>query len=134
MALSNDQKRRLRSSFGNDFIADSIVSIIETAETAGSGGSSWNTRVETGNVTTTVDDDEIFMNHTTGVQVDLPASPSVGDRVRVGDASSAGASVNVITVSGNGNNINGVSTFPINTDEDVLTFVYASVSLGWRAF
>lgn len=65
----------------------------------------------------------ISANTGTAYTVTLPASPLVGRTFIIKD-SSGNAGSNTLTVSGNGVNINGAATFPINTNFQSLTVVY----------
>lgn len=62
----------------------------------------------------------------------LPASPSTGDRVRVTLVSDHTAANVYISVTGNGNNINGKTYVPLLFLEgDSLEFVYVGSGCGW---
>lgn len=77
--------------------------------------------------------DAIASNHVIPVQYNFPSSPNPGDKIKVNDASVSGASVNNITLTGNGNDVNGVSAFTINTDGDAKTFMFFDSGVDWRA-
>jgi len=110
-----------------------IIAIREE-RTGGVGNTEWRTRVEISDVLSTIDHDEIIMAHAADSDVYLPPNPVVSDRVRVGDASAAGASVDKINVLGNGNDINGVSSFDSFDDGQMKVFIFVGSGLDWRAF
>ena len=65
------------------------------------------------------------------VTVTLPASPSMGDEIRIIDAT-GNASTNNITVARNGNNIQGVAdNLTIDTDRAAFGLVYYNSTQGW---
>lgn len=64
------------------------------------------------------------------IQVDLPASPVLGDVVQVADAQGT-FSVNNLTMDGNGNNILGAATFTVSTDYANPEFVWVGGANGW---
>lgn len=72
----------------------------------------------------------ILCNASTPITVSLPSSPNVGDTYYVKDKS-GNASTNNITVSGNGKNIDGNSTYPINRNYESASFTFDS-SAGWN--
>lgn len=68
---------------------------------------------------------------TTTTTITLPASPTTGQTYKVIDGS-GNASVNNITLDGNGKNINGSSTLTINTNYEVKTLIYNGTE--WSAY
>jgi len=58
-----------------------------------------------------------------GITVTLPSSPTTGDSYDIKDTV-GGAATNSITVSGNGNNIDGAANFTINTNYGSVTVVF----------
>jgi hypothetical protein len=64
-------------------------------------------------------------------QIDLPASPNTSDEVWVKDEESDASTYN-ITISGNGNNIDGSGTYTVNQDGEALVLKY--VFSEWRVF
>jgi len=59
----------------------------------------------------------------------LPANPSVGDHISVKDASGSFATNNV-TVTGNGNTIDGATTLVLSTNNDSKVLVWTGVE--WK--
>jgi len=76
--------------------------------------------------------DKLFVDCSGGVvTVTLPASPSMGDEIRIIDAT-GNASTNNITVARNGNNIQGVAdNLTIDTDRAAFGLVYYNSTQGW---
>ena len=70
----------------------------------------------------------ILANHTAAITITLPSTPLDGQVFKIKDAS-GNALTNNITISGNGNNIDGGANALINTDYGALELVYNS-SLG----
>lgn len=61
----------------------------------------------------------------------LPPSPKIGDQVGIKDYT-GNSSTNNITISGNGNNIEGgTSNFVIATNKRGSIFVYSGTAQGW---
>ena len=73
-----------------------------------------------------------FVDTTAARTLTLPASPSLGDTIVIYDASGT-AATNNITVSRNGNKINGQTEDAIiDVDQAISVFVYTGTTLGWR--
>jgi VCBS repeat-containing protein len=72
-----------------------------------------------------------FVDTTSARTLTLPASPSVGDTITIYDASGS-AATNNITISRNGNKINGQNDDAIIDVSGVNTFTYTGSTLGWR--
>lgn len=68
-------------------------------------------------------DDLILVNHTAIVDITLPATPEEHKKYTVKDKSGS-ASTNAITVKGNGNTIDGMSTLIINSNFGSIDFIY----------
>ena len=98
---------------------------------SGSGSSTAPSWQETTNHTASVGD-KLFVDCSGGiVTVTLPASPSMGDEIRIIDAT-GNASTNNITVARNGNNIQGVAdNLTIDTDRAAFGLVYYNSTQGW---
>ena len=96
-----------------------------------SGSSTTPSWQETTNHTASVGD-KLFVDCSGGVvTVTLPASPSMGDEIRIIDATGS-ASTNNITVARNGNNIQGVAdNLTIDTDRAAFGLVYYNSTQGW---
>ena len=96
-----------------------------------SGSSTTPSWQETTNHTASVGD-KLFVDCSGGVvTVTLPASPSMGDEIRIIDATGS-ASTNNITVARNGNNIHGVAdNLTIDTDRAAFGLVYYNSTQGW---
>jgi len=71
----------------------------------------------------------------TALTIDLPASPSVGDRIRVIDAGAGLGTfgTNSVTIDGNGNTIQGQTDVVISSDGQNVELVFSSLS-DWRIF
>jgi hypothetical protein len=73
-----------------------------------------------------------FVDTTAARTLTLPASASVGDVISVFDSTGT-AGTNNITISRNGNNINGVADDAIiDVNQASSTFVYTGATVGWR--
>lgn len=81
--------------------------------------------------TVLTEDEFIFADSSSAHTVNLPSSPSLGQRHTVIDVTGT-ANTNNITVSGNGNNIIGSSTFTINLAYGAVSFIYNGTQ--WSAF
>jgi len=86
------------------------------------------TTVTTTNLTV-VDGYEIIIVGTliAGITVTLPASPTAGDIYTIKDQGGTSATFNII-VSGNGNNIDGSSSYTLNSSYQSITVVFANSS------
>ena len=75
---------------------------------------------------------QVFANTTANpIEIDLPASPAVGDEVTVIDARGTFNSNN-LTFDRNGQPINsGTSNLVLNTDGQAVTLVYVDATRGW---
>jgi len=82
---------------------------------------------------TAVAGDVVFVNSASGAYtVTLPASPTLGDRVRIIDLAN-NAATNNITAGRNGNNIDGsASNFTIDINNAGVEFIYTNATYGWR--
>jgi len=76
--------------------------------------------------------DKLFVDcSSSAVNVTLPASPSMGDEIRIIDAT-GNASTNNITIVRNGNNIQGVAqNLTIDTTRAAFGLVYYNSTQGW---
>jgi len=75
---------------------------------------------------------EYFVTTTSARTLTLPASPSLGDKVTIYDASNS-AATNNITINSNSGKINGtVQDAIIDVNGGVNTLVYTGSSYGWR--
>jgi len=72
----------------------------------------------------------VLVNGAAAVTVTLPASPADGQAYKIKDAS-GNALTNNVTISGNGNNIDGAGTAVINTDYGALELVYNASLDEW---
>ena len=73
-----------------------------------------------------------FVDTTSARTLTLPASPSLGDTIAIYDASGS-AATNNITVSRNGNKINGqTDNAIIDVNQSSSLFVYTGSTIGWR--
>jgi hypothetical protein len=82
---------------------------------------------------TAVAGDVVFVNSASGAYtITLPASPTLGDRVRIIDLSN-NAATNNITAGRNSNNIDGsASNFTIDINNAGVEFIYTNATYGWR--
>jgi len=72
-----------------------------------------------------------FVDTTSARTLTLPASPSLGDTIAIYDASGS-AATNNITISRNGNKINGQTTNAIiDVNQSSSLLVYTGSTLGW---
>jgi len=99
----------------------------------GGGGSAFTTQIATSTPIAASDDDEILVDTSSlAITVNLPGSPTLGDRVRIIDGAGNASSFN-ITVGRNGEVIMGIAAdFVINVDNAGGEFVYMNVANGWR--
>jgi VCBS repeat-containing protein len=73
-----------------------------------------------------------FVDTTAARTLTLPASPSLGDTIAIYDASGT-AATNNITISRNGNKINGqTDNAIIDVNQSSSIFVYTGSTIGWR--
>lgn len=73
-----------------------------------------------------------FVNTSSAYTITLPASPNLGDEIRVFDATGS-AATNNITVASNGNNLLGsVQNLAINVAYGVATLIYTGSTYGWK--
>ena len=77
--------------------------------------------------------DVVFVNSASGAYtITLPASPTLGDKVRIIDLAN-NAATNNITAGRNGNNIDGsASNFTIDINNAGVEFIYTNATYGWR--
>lgn len=98
------------------------------------GGDTWNwvtPGLDTG-ATAAAGDWVIGEATTIGITIDLKASPSDNEKIRV---QSDNSSTNTVTVGRNGSNINGqASDFSINNADETVEFVYDGTNSTWRSF
>jgi hypothetical protein len=75
----------------------------------------------------------VFVNTASGAYtITLPASPTLGDKVRIIDLAN-NAATNNITAGRNGNNIDGsASNFTIDINNAGVEFIYTNATYGWR--
>ena len=83
---------------------------------------------------TAADDEEIFVNPSAAAgTINLPATPSVGDRVRIIDGFNFAANNN-ITVGRNGELIEGVAADDtIDVNGGKVEYVFIGGAVGWKA-
>jgi hypothetical protein len=73
-----------------------------------------------------------FVDTTSARTLTLPASPSLGDEIKIFDASGT-AATNNITIARNGNKINGITDDAIiDVNQASSAFVYTGATVGWR--
>lgn len=83
---------------------------------------------------TAVSGDVVFVNTASGAYtITLPASGTLGDKVKIADLAN-NAAVNNITVGRNSNKIDGLSSnFTIDINNAAVEFIYTNATYGWRA-
>lgn len=87
--------------------------------------------VITGNTTAVANRGYFADTNTAAMTITLPASPSIGDTVRVADLGNA--SVNNITIGRNSSNIMGsADDLTVATDNSAFGLVYSNATYGWR--
>ena len=93
-------------------------------------GESW---VEKSTAYTAVDGDNVFVDCSAAVvTVTLPASPSIGNQVKIIDATGSASTYN-ITVGRNSEKIQGTAAdLTISTDNAGISLVYYDTTNGWR--
>ena len=99
-----------------------------------SGGvmSDFTWKVKTSDYTALVEEGVLVDTSSSAITITLPATASVGDKVRVTDGKD-NAATNNITVARNGHNINGnAGNFIIDVDGAATTLVYMDSTEGWR--
>jgi len=96
---------------------------------SGGGPTIPNTRSITGATTiVNASDDMIFITTISApFTITLPATPTAGHVFTIKDASGT-ASLNAVTLAGNGHTIDGSSTFPINQNYESINIVYNGTS------
>lgn len=96
---------------------------------AGSSGSVWNTAST--NITAIAGQKTIVDSSSGTVTVTLPASPELGDEIRIIDGTGS-AATNNITINRNGNNIEGVAEdLVIDVNRAAFGLVYYNATQGW---
>jgi hypothetical protein len=82
---------------------------------------------------TAVAGDVVFVNSASGAYtITLPASPTLGDKVKIIDLAN-NAATNNITTGRNSNNIDGsASNFTIDINNAGVEFIYTNATYGWR--
>lgn len=88
-----------------------------------------NTTLITANATLVAASENIVT--TNALTLTLPASPVTGMKVEILDGTSSNTST---TLSGNGANIEGATTYVINTPGFAVKAVYVNATYGWRIF
>jgi hypothetical protein len=73
-----------------------------------------------------------FVSSSSSLTLTLPASPALNDEIQILDASGNASTYN-ITVSRNGNKINGgTGNLIIDTDGNWTTLLYTGSTYGWK--
>lgn len=107
-------------------IGASTKAFLNTDKLVTSVGRRIQTTVTTTNLTIVDGYEVIIVGTLSGtVTITLPASPTAGDIYTIKDQGGDAASFNII-VDGNGNNIDGLSTYTINTDYQSITVIFAN--------
>ena len=118
MAMGSSEQVLRVNTAGNDLeFADAV------------GGASW--ALKTGNYTSVAGDGVMVDTSSSAITITLPGSASLGDFVRVLDAT-GNAGSNNITVARNGHNIQGsAANLTIATNRAAIGLVYVNVAQGW---
>lgn len=110
-------------------VADEITVTIPGAASAG-----WTSLIKTNanNGETLSNNDEVFADTTSAAfQLNLPATPTIGMRVRFVDKKGTWTTNN-LTVGRNGSNIQGAAAnFALNVNNEAVEFVYSDSTDGW---
>ena len=118
MAMGSSEQVLRVNTAGNDLeFADAV------------GGAAW--ALKTGNYTSVAGDGVMVDTSSSAITITLPGSASLGDFVRVLDAT-GNAGSNNITVARNGHNIQGsAANLTIATNRAAIGLVYVNVAQGW---
>lgn len=118
MAMGSSEQVLRVNTAGNDLeFADAV------------GGASW--ALKSANYTSVAGDGVMVDTSSSAITITLPGSASLGDFVRVLDATGNAASNN-ITVARNGHNIQGsAANLTIATNRAAIGLVYVNVAQGW---
>ena len=118
MAMGSSEQVLRVNTAGNDLeFADAV------------GGAAW--ALKTGDYTAVAGDGVMVDTSSTAITITLPASGTLGDFVRILDAT-GNAATNNITVARNGNNIQGAaSDLTISTNRAAIGLVYVNATQGW---
>ena len=98
------------------------------------GGNPWQTHTSDGSTALTVAaNDRWFINTTAGaLTVTLPASPLVGDQIRLLDLAGT-FETNKVTIGRNTKKINGLDEdFLVSVEDASIGFVYTGATYGWK--
>ena len=98
------------------------------------GGNPWQTHTADGSTALTVAaNDRWFIDTTAGqLTVNLPASPLVGDQIRLLDLAGT-FETNKVTVGRNTKKINGLEEdFGVSVEDASVGFVYTGATYGWK--
>ena len=131
MAYRKSKARLLGDLFGkaNLFTLDeenATAGVAEGSALTTSSGSSGTWSVITANTTLTAGQ-KVIVDTSAAVTLTFPASPSLGDEIRVVDGT-ANAATNNITLSGL---INSANTFTMDANRAAIGFVYSNTAQGW---
>ena len=96
------------------------------------GGNPWITKVYADSGYTALNNDRIFVDTTSGtMSVNLPATPNVGDNVRLVDVAGNFANAN-LTIVRNGSNIMGLAeNMVVDQNHSALKLTYSGSTYGW---
>ena len=97
------------------------------------GGNPWATITTSDSPYTAMNNDRLFVDTSGGVvTVTLPASPTVGDNVRIMDLASSFATNN-LTIGRNGESIVGdAADLTVDTDDSAFQLIYTGSTYGWK--
>jgi hypothetical protein len=116
----------------SDGTSEQWVDLGQSITSSGGGGSSVNTWVEKSAAYTVVAGEKLFVDCSSAtVTVTLPASATLGDEIRIVDAT-GNAATNNITIDRNGHTIQGAATdLTIATNRAAFGLAYYNVAQGW---
>jgi len=119
----------LQGHVGHTLIANTTtVASTSTSKFITNVGRRVTTNVKTANYTITTSDEIILVGALSGsITITLPSGPTAGDIYAIKDQGGTAATFNIV-VSGNGNNIDGSSSYSINTNYQSITLVFGNGS------
>ena len=119
----------LQGHVGHALIANTTtIASTSTSKFITNAGRRLATNVRTANYTVQTTDEVIIVGTlSSSITITLPTSPTAGDTYTVKDQA-GGTAINNVIISGNGNNIDGASTYTMNTNYESVTVVFANGS------
>lgn len=120
----------VRNSATGEIEIRDAVTLISGMTSGGSQNIYITKRIITGSTTLLTTDFVIFVNGSTPLILTLPFAPNDGEVLKIKDVSGA-ASINNITINGNGHTIDGSSTILINTDRGGVELCFDTTLNAW---